>query len=679
MSNIKYAIDVFTNRNVTGWIFNPESPNSELIISVKLYDRVIGKVKANLYREDLLRAGLGNGEHAFQFKYQNKLTSEELANVKFECNSLLLSSETQNALQQYLNMPSVYIDISDVLEFFRHEKKVTGIQRLVSQLLSSLVNRNNLNNYEFIALVDNIDQNFYEIQKEEIEELLICLHSNESQQNYINLIDRFFKEKTLLKSKNNSILLTVGLPINFTNHTAAVKKIVKNKKMSYGTIIYDLIPYHLRDSLPPELCQRFSIWLAEIVNISDFIICISDYTKNQLKEFVSFHSHNERLTISTIPLGSNDQINKITSNINDRYLLEDDYCIYVSTIEERKNHLALLSVWDRLGRSNGNIPQLIIVGKLGWGSSTVLDRIQSNEYLHSKVLVITDASEIDLNYLYKNSLFTIYPSLYEGWGLPVTESLFYGKLCLCSNSTSVPEAGGKYCKYFDPNDEQSMFRVLSNFLCDKSKITKAENRIKKYYKHRSWDDYASDFDSYLFNVPTDNIDFLKKNTELTLGVLYYFTKQPRPNEVFNNFVVNRVTAYQTITGGHWYPPEDTGRWLLGNYGSLSFSIPDTCEVKVRIYLQFYVVPHQYISLSINHNLKLIEKIEYEGELINGLKTICFDLFTDNFGTVSLNLKRHRVVLSPIIDDVNNYFLRMVSLSVAVTADQKINIFEKIAY
>ena len=63
--------------------------------------------------------------------------------------------------------------------------------------------------------------------------------------------------------------------------------------------------------------------------------------------------------------------------------------------------------------------------------------------------ILTDA---DLKVLYEGCLFTLFPSFYEGWGLPVTESLAFGKPCIASNRSSIPEAGGKLARYIDPNN-----------------------------------------------------------------------------------------------------------------------------------------------------------------------------------------------------------------------------------
>ena len=90
----------------------------------------------------------------------------------------------------------------------------------------------------------------------------------------------------------------------------------------------------------------------------------------------------------------------------------------------------VLSAWRRLLAELGSakVPTLVFAGKMGWHSEHVTDFIRKTDYLDGKLKVLNDASDADLQALYQNAAFTVYNSHYEGWGLPVTESLSYGKV-----------------------------------------------------------------------------------------------------------------------------------------------------------------------------------------------------------------------------------------------------------
>ena len=127
------------------------------------------------------------------------------------------------------------------------------------------------------------------------------------------------------------------------------------------------------------------------------------------------------------------------------------FVLCVGTIEPRKNGLKLLEAWRRIiAEFKDAAPRLLFVGKRGWMTSEFEDAMASSDGLGGFVKVIADASDADLAALYKRCLFTVYPSYYEGWGLPVGESLWFGKTCVTSKTSSMPEVGADMCVYVDP-------------------------------------------------------------------------------------------------------------------------------------------------------------------------------------------------------------------------------------
>jgi glycosyltransferase involved in cell wall biosynthesis len=97
-----------------------------------------------------------------------------------------------------------------------------------------------------------------------------------------------------------------------------------------------------------------------------------------------------------------------------------------------------------------------------------------------------------LEWLYQNCLFTVYPSHYEGWGLPVIESLARGKHCVASSSSSLPEAGGQWCDYHDPLDFVACHRLIARAAFDSDYRESKEQAIRDGYRPASWDECAAD-------------------------------------------------------------------------------------------------------------------------------------------------------------------------------------------
>ncbi len=136
----------------------------------------------------------------------------------------------------------------------------------------------------------------------------------------------------------------------------------------------------------------------------------------------------------------------------------------VSSIGLRKNQVALLRVWRGFTMS---LAMRCRASSLPAASST---RCRSRRFwrmtadVGGKVAFVGPVTDAELTWLYRACDFTVFPSLNEGWGLPVGESLWMGKPCLSSSLSSLPEVGGEYAVYFDPRDEDEMLATLRQAL-----------------------------------------------------------------------------------------------------------------------------------------------------------------------------------------------------------------------
>src|SRR5437660_11261798 len=150
--------------------------------------------------------------------------------------------------------------------------------------------------------------------------------------------------------------------------------------------------------------------------------------------------------------GSRATLDPLTAGTQTRISLPPRYVLYVSTIEHRKNHRLLVRVWQRLLERHGAnlVPNLIFAGKIGWLVEDLLADLEASNYLNGKIILLRSLSDAQLHEAYSSCLFTVFPSLCEGWGCPVAESLAHGKFCVASNHTAIPEAGGNLIDYFDP-------------------------------------------------------------------------------------------------------------------------------------------------------------------------------------------------------------------------------------
>jgi glycosyltransferase involved in cell wall biosynthesis len=170
----------------------------------------------------------------------------------------------------------------------------------------------------------------------------------------------------------------------------------------------------------------------------------------------------------------------------------DGFVLCVGTFEPRKNQLRLAEAWAVIAPDIAHMPTLLIVGKLGWLKPTSLRQLAEFCRTSKKIILVHDISDGQLAWLYERCLFTVFLSLDEGWGLPVGESLAFGKVCLASNVGGIPEAGGPFALYVDPVKLDEITAALRSLIADKERRQTLEKYIARNFRLRDWSHVASD-------------------------------------------------------------------------------------------------------------------------------------------------------------------------------------------
>jgi glycosyltransferase involved in cell wall biosynthesis len=134
------------------------------------------------------------------------------------------------------------------------------------------------------------------------------------------------------------------------------------------------------------------------------------------------------------------------------------------------------------------VPNLVFAGKIGWLVDDLLNDLEASDYLNGKIILLRSLSDAELQQAYRSCLFTVFPSLSEGWGLPIAESLAHGKFCVASNHTSIPEAGGNLVDYFDPLNEADALAKIERPLIDPGYLAAREAQLRAEYRLRTWGD-----------------------------------------------------------------------------------------------------------------------------------------------------------------------------------------------
>jgi glycosyltransferase involved in cell wall biosynthesis len=158
------------------------------------------------------------------------------------------------------------------------------------------------------------------------------------------------------------------------------------------------------------------------------------------------------------------------------------FVLYCSTIEIRKNHIMLLTLWDRLRQSlpAERLPLLVLVGRWGWYADAARLMLERNWRLAPHVRVLEELRDESLLWLYRNARFTVFPSFTEGFGLPVAESLSVGTPVVVSDHPALIEASEGLMPAIDPYDLPAWRREVASLSSDDERLGTLRRMARLY-------------------------------------------------------------------------------------------------------------------------------------------------------------------------------------------------------
>jgi glycosyltransferase involved in cell wall biosynthesis len=288
------------------------------------------------------------------------------------------------------------------------------------------------------------------------------------------------------------VIVSLGASWGIPNYMKYIAEMKRYYGIKFAPLVHDLIPIKHESLVEPHHTVQFRDWLRAAIPVSDIVFTNSKHTRTALVTFVAESGWPLPPRVEALEMGSGfrDTLDPLTAGTQTTISLPPRYVLYVSTIELRKNHRLLVRVWQRLLERHGTnlVPNLVFAGKIGWLVDDLLHDLEASDYLNGKIILLRSLSDAELQQAYRSCLFTVFPSLSEGWGLPIAESLSHGKFCVASNHTSIPEAGGSLIDYFDPLNEDDALAKLERPLIDPPYLAAREAQLRAEYRVRTWGD-----------------------------------------------------------------------------------------------------------------------------------------------------------------------------------------------
>ncbi|MGS2721768.1 glycosyltransferase family 4 protein [Paraglaciecola aestuariivivens] len=267
--------------------------------------------------------------------------------------------------------------------------------------------------------------------------------------------DQFLFPHVAVPNQINKLKLDV---VHFTNNIVPI-----SCTTPYVVTIHDMTPFVIPDSFK-RFHGRYQRWYFKLAakNASK-IITVSQNSKNDICRLLNVNDE-KVVVVPLAPLENPATIN--LSDNDDPEYLNSPYLLYVGAIHPRKNVKRLIQAFGLLKKNNKIPHKLMIAGAKRWGNDEI-DGLIKKLQLDDEVQFLGRVSDELLNKLYKNCSAFVYPSIYEGFGLPVIEAMAQGAPVVTSLGSSLEEVAGDAAELIDPYSEQDIARGLEKVLLNK--------------------------------------------------------------------------------------------------------------------------------------------------------------------------------------------------------------------
>ena len=674
----RWYVDEISAKGVVGWIASNNDPLQHCTVVLREGGRALVRGIASRFRADLLAAGVGDGCYAFDLAMPESLLdgNDHLLEVVEEGTGFTLTDgpvpwNSKGATNAWANQMSsdavtaldaaagneiaarrpglaakgiqraapklgirLLFDISDLVYYLSEHPNLTGIQRVQSSIVLAMIDGGLVDPASLTFLSFNArERRWVTVPTNYLVSLLRNLFLPHTRRNVQFSKDdaRYgllpgatpFDGVGVLDDGKPSVLCVLGAAWVHQDYAHRVLAWKQRFGTRFVMTVHDLIPIYARETCDQDTARVFEEFMRRTLGHIDHILAVSENTARDVRRYLStLRLPEPEITVtkngssfSEFLQGGDDLGESALHDLPKRFVL----C--VATIEGRKNHQLILDLWQRMIELGDEPPHLICVGRLGWKASAFVSALVETHYLGGRVHLLREVSDTDLRTLYERCLFTICPSLYEGWGLPVGESLAMGAICVCSNRASIPEVAGNHGVYINIDDFEQSLGVVRDLIRDDSARRALKAAIRRNYVPITWRSVAQRVveacteavkvkweDPYPFSVVpySTEVSFGKLDqdidgtgelllTRIVGARLGHFSADSLDKRSFQLGEAIR-------SGGAWAYPEAWGTWLCHGGGDVVFALPAESSAHYFVFLRLRVcgvLEHQPIRIAAN--------------------------------------------------------------------------------
>ncbi|WP_081077247.1 glycosyltransferase family 4 protein [Burkholderia pseudomultivorans] len=494
-------------------------------------------------------------------------------------------------LRKYVSNDVVYIELDDMLIYLEAHSTVSGIQRVQAEFARYIVESGGeVNGSQFVFVVNPPYQDcVWRLNPEAVLDVVNYATGEKVDHDYLRrLVAAARSSATRIEPSKGQCYLVLGAFWVFNTVSGRFLHL-KRLGLRIGGYIHDLIPINQPEYCDEGLCHEFLLSFGDSMQVFDFILTNSHHTANEVIRY------RKKLGLTPMPVEAVQlaHANKIANSSRDLWtpkikaLKGKKFAMMVSTIEARKNHKYLVDAWRQFYNEGLEPPDLVFVGRFGWRVNDLMNTLKQSRNFGGRLHIMHGLTDGELNKLYKECSFTVFPSYVEGWGLPVGEGLAHGKPCVSSMTSAMPEIGGDFVDYIDPWNLRDGIEVLRKMCFDDQYRESRRLNIEKNFVVRTWRDFSSNLVETVIRHHKEKIGERVSQANFAPGVIF------RPNELSfgqqlpADYAVNPV---RLLLSSSWGAVEHWGAWMLGSHGEIEFKSPYQEGDEIVAYLDLFGAP-----------------------------------------------------------------------------------------
>ncbi|MHC1478974.1 glycosyltransferase [Frateuria aurantia] len=522
---------------------------------------------------------------AYQIAYD---LDDQNTNAKLELEhygTLAISSKNKGRLGRAAGVKTIWLDVTDFMDYAKVNTSLSGIQRVVANL-AIYIKAFKSDEYRIVPVIPEYDRlRILSVRPQCFLDLVDSFDETVVSRDKVDLnIQNVYASRVEITPAKDDIFVIAGAFWIFDHYDVIID--LRRNGMRFGLFVHDLIQIRNDEYVMPDAVDKFQIHLNDALDVCDFVLTNSEFVASEVRDYMRL-SCNYSLPVKAVLLPTELRQTSQTIRVSNKDIQEmggERYVLCVSTIEVRKNHDFLIKTWEKLRRDFGEeTPYLVLVGKWGWQIDDFRKYIDEQGYVGDWLYIYNGISDVEMEYLYRNSLFTVYPSFAEGFGLPIGESLVFGKPCVASKTTSMPEVGGDFVRYIDPYDVDSSYPVFRELLSNPDDLASWERRIQQEFIPRTWREFCGEFYFAVIEFGSkQRLDYLYSNCQLPSST---FIEGGDHNVLQLAKAREKIITFRSCRTKNWHPMEHWGVWSSSRRANISFKTDLEAGVDVEVFLR----------------------------------------------------------------------------------------------